>query len=78
MPRYEGREKMFFMKGVSTSEGAGIDNGAYFDEEALGAPAVLAFNEGGYNCVAINLRELISWLRANRPEILLDTSRVNG
>ena len=69
MPPYSGREKMILMDGVSTSEGAGIDDGAYRDE-SLGFPQITGFNEGGYNSVSIDLRELIAWLRANRPELL--------
>lgn len=31
---------------------------------------VVAVNEGGYNSTRVDLLQLISWLRKNRPELL--------
>jgi hypothetical protein len=39
-----------------------VQVGAYF--------TVRAFNQGGYDCTDIDLRQLIAWLRVNRPELL--------
>jgi hypothetical protein len=39
--------------------------------EDNGRPIVSAFNEGGFNGTSIDLLELLVWLRANRPDLLL-------
>jgi hypothetical protein len=39
-------------------------------DESYGRPVVLAFNEGGYNSTAVDLLDLIDWLRKHRPELL--------
>lgn len=35
-----------------------------------GRLAVQARNEGGFNTTAIDLMELLAWVKANRPELL--------
>ena len=50
-------------------------------EYAEGYPVVLnderdrltisALNEGGHNCTEVDLLEVIAWVKANRPELLL-------
>lgn len=35
-----------------------------------GRLAVKAWNEGGGNCVEIDLLELLAWVKANRPELI--------
>lgn len=35
-----------------------------------GRLVIRAVNEGGYNCTEVDLEQLISWLRNNRPELL--------
>lgn len=44
-------------------------------EEAVGADGVChtyvcAVNQGGYDGTAINLPQLIQWIKANRPDLL--------
>jgi hypothetical protein len=34
------------------------------------AGLLVMFNEGGFNSTCIDVRELVTWLRANRPELL--------
>ncbi len=38
-------------------------------EYAEGYPVVL--NEGGHNGTAVDLLDVIAWVKANRPELLL-------
>jgi hypothetical protein len=33
-------------------------------------PIILAFNEGGCNATAVDLIDVIQWVKANRPELL--------
>lgn len=35
-----------------------------------GRICVIATNEGGYNSTAVDLLDLLTWLRANRPDLL--------
>ena len=35
-----------------------------------GRPVLVAINEGGYNSTAVDLVDVIAWVRANRPELL--------
>jgi hypothetical protein len=39
--------------------------------EDNGRPIVSAYNEGGFNGTSVDLLELLAWLRANRPDLLL-------
>jgi len=31
---------------------------------------IRAWNEGGYNCTAVDLGDVIKWLKENKPELL--------
>lgn len=39
--------------------------------EDNGRPIVSAYNEGGFNGTSVDLLELLAWLRANRPDLIL-------
>ena len=34
---------------------------------------ITALNEGGYNCTDVDLRDVITWVKANMPELLKET-----
>jgi hypothetical protein len=34
---------------------------------------VKAYNEGGYNFTTVDLLDLIAWLKANRPNLLVES-----
>jgi hypothetical protein len=38
--------------------------------ELLGRPVILAINEGGHNCVEVDLLDVIEWVKENKPELL--------
>ena len=42
---------------------------------ASGNLVVLAINEGGYNCTAVDLRQLLRWVAKNAPELLEEATR---
>ena len=35
-----------------------------------GRSTIVAFNEGGFNSISIDLQDLINWLQLNKPELL--------
>ena len=39
---------------------------------AVSSIVVLAKNEGGHNCTEVDLRQLLSWVAANRPDLYMD------
>jgi hypothetical protein len=39
-------------------------------DESYDRPAILAFNESGYNSTAVDVLDLIAWLKKNKPELL--------
>lgn len=57
------------MEGVTEyCEGYPVEFGS---SEEDGPLCVIAFNEGGYNSTAINVQELVDWLKKNRPFYLV-------
>lgn len=38
--------------------------------ELTGRPVILALNECGYNCVEVDLLDVIDWVKEHRPELL--------
>lgn len=38
--------------------------------ELTDRPVILAVNEGGHNCVEVDLLDVIDWVKENRPELL--------
>lgn len=57
------------------AEGLGVDlerddkpNDKYW--QGSGRWVVTATNEGGYNCTQVDLGDLVTWLKANRPDLL--------
>jgi hypothetical protein len=65
--RAQGDERLVTMTGVREySEGYEVK----LDEHADDGPAIVAINEGGYNATYVNLRDVIAWVRANRPALL--------
>ena len=39
-------------------------------DEETGRLCIVAMNEGGHNCTAVDLLDLLAWLKTNRPELL--------
>lgn len=48
-------------------EGMGVLLGT---DEDSGREVIKAVNEGGYNSTHVDLLDLITWLKQNRPELL--------
>lgn len=44
--------------------------GTYPDLKGVGRVVVKAYNEAGHNSTEVDVRQLIMWLRANRPDLL--------
>jgi len=58
--------KDIVMKGVREhAEKMDVELSIYHDRVVIHAQ-----NEAGYNCTLVDLRDLIGWLRANKPEFL--------
>ena len=38
--------------------------------KGYGRWVIRAKNEGGYNCTEVDIIELVSWLKANRPDLI--------
>lgn len=43
----------------------------YIQRNDAGRWTVAAFNEGGYNGTSVDLLDLITWLKVNKPELLV-------
>ena len=63
-----GNQMNEIMHGV-TEYAEGLD--VKLQMEDNGRLIVSAWNEGGFNGTSIDLLELLAWLRANRPDLLL-------
>jgi hypothetical protein len=62
---------MTVMRGVSEyAEGYPVQL-----ETRQGRLAVLAINQGGHDGTAVDLVELLAWVKDNMPELLLDEER---
>ena len=54
------------MEGVTEhGEGLEVTLEGYFGREVI-----VASNQGGHDCTLVDLHQLITWLKANRPELL--------
>jgi len=38
-----------------------------------GLPVIYAQNKAGYNCTMVDLVELLTWVKLNKPELLWET-----
>ena len=50
--------------------GEGLDVELAHDTEAGGRLVIRAYNEAGHASTAVDLLDLIAWLKANRPDLL--------
>ena len=46
-----------------------ITNGTE-DRKGYGRLVIRAYNEGGYRCTDVDLRQVLDWVRINRPDLL--------
>lgn len=49
-----------------------VDGADYITTDKQGNLVVRGFNQSGYDCVDINIKQLIDWIKNNKPELLGD------